>query len=63
MNDRDSWTLNAMTTYGGSFVKALVNLATHADPINLAKIKATWPEYWKDYEEKGKALEKQDARE
>lgn len=54
------WTCDAMDKYGGSFVKTLSNLARHADPINLAKIKATWPEYWLEYEKQGIELEKVD---
>jgi hypothetical protein len=28
----------------------LGDLARHAHAENLAKIKSTWPEYWKEYE-------------
>lgn len=41
----------AMRDYGGSFVKCLGKLLLLADEDNVAKIKATWPEYWKKYEE------------
>jgi hypothetical protein len=47
---RDLATIAAMQKYGGSFVKALSVAALHADPDNLAKLKATWPEYWQRYE-------------
>jgi len=62
MNDRDQrlrdyWTLQAMLKFGGGFVKCLAKATEHADPINLSKIKATWPEYWAEYEEKGRKLE------
>lgn len=57
MNDRDMWTVDAMEAQGGSFVKALGNAARHADTQNLQKIKETWPEYWADYEERGRKLE------
>lgn len=57
MNDRDHWTIDAMIKYGGSFVKQLGALAERADSFNLAKIKMTWPEYWTEYQEKGKELE------
>jgi hypothetical protein len=50
MDDQDLLTVEAMTRYGGSFVKALAELANRADSINLQKIKETWPEYWKEYE-------------
>lgn len=55
--NRDHWTIEAMSAYGGSFVKALSVAARYADSFNLAKIKRAWPEYWTDYEEKGIALE------
>lgn len=53
MNERDSWTVDAMENYGGSFVQALGHLARHADPENLDKIKDTWPSYWSSYETMG----------
>lgn len=54
---RDYWTIQAMSKYGGSFVKALAEAARRADPANLAKIKKAWPEYWSEYEKDGKELE------
>lgn len=54
--DFDFWTIQAMVKYGGSFVKGLAAAALHADRHNLAKIKATWPEYWEDYQEKGQVM-------
>lgn len=63
MSDRDIWTIDAMEKWGGSFVKQLGALARHADAQNLQKIKATWPEYWADYEAKGMALEKENEKE
>jgi hypothetical protein len=41
----------AMETFGGSFVRNLAALCHTADPVNLAKIKATWPDYWLEYAE------------
>lgn len=49
MNEQDYKVVENMEKYGGSFVKALAELARHADPINLAKIKFQWCEYWEDY--------------
>lgn len=54
MNDKDLKVIEAMETYGGSFVKNLAQLARSADRFNLIKIKQTWPEYWKQYEEMAK---------
>jgi hypothetical protein len=39
----------AMLKYGGSFVKALGEALSHADPINTKKIKKAFPEYWEEY--------------
>lgn len=51
MTDQDYKVIGAMRTYGGSFVKALATCAAYADASNLAKIKATWPDYWQVYVE------------
>lgn len=55
---RNYWTIEAMAKFGGSFVKALAECARRADRQNLAKIKMTWPDYWKEYEQRGRELEK-----
>ncbi len=54
MDKEDYEVVGMMRTYGGSFVKTLAELATRADPINLQKIKDTWPEYWEKYSMKNK---------
>ncbi len=41
----------AMARYGGSFVRHLGAAALCADPENLARLKAAWPEYWAEYAE------------
>jgi hypothetical protein len=41
--------IQAMRRFGGSFVRALAEAAQAADDVNFAKLKATWPEYWKKY--------------
>ena len=46
-----------MLAYGGSFVKALGEALSHADPSNTHKIRYTWPEYWPEYLERGKKLQ------
>lgn len=53
MNEQDYKTVEAMEKYGGSFVKALAELARRADPFNLELIKITWARYWKQYQEMG----------
>lgn len=57
--NRNYWTIEAMAKYGGSFVKALAEAARRADRTNLIRIQLTWPEYWNQYQEKGKQLEKE----
>ena len=46
-----------MEKYGGGFIKALANLARHADVHNLVIIKLNWAGYWTEYEEMGRRLE------
>ena len=45
----DLQTIEAMHRHGGPFTRALAHAAAAADPENLAKIKATWPEMWQTY--------------
>jgi hypothetical protein len=40
-----------MERFGGSFVRMLAACCHKADPVNFAKIKATWPELWAEYAE------------
>jgi len=49
MKDNDYLILEAMTTYGGSFVKTLAWAAQRADSENYAKLKAAFPELWDSY--------------
>lgn len=51
MNEEDYEIVEMMQRYGGSFVKSLAETCHHADPINLMKIKTTWPQYWEEYKE------------
>jgi hypothetical protein len=56
---------STMIEYGGSFVRKLGAAALVADPENLAKIKAAWPEYWSQYDRMAKQLsevEKQSSK-
>lgn len=52
----DKKTIETMMEYGGSFVRKLGAAALVADPDNLAKIKATWPDYWAQYDRMAKQL-------
>jgi hypothetical protein len=47
---------STMIEYGGSFVRKLGAAALVADQDNLAKIKATWPDYWAQYDRMAKQL-------
>lgn len=42
--------IETMHQRGGNFARALAHAAAAADPENLQKIKATWPELWEKYE-------------
>jgi hypothetical protein len=52
----DRKTIEAMMEYGGSFVRKLGAAALVADQENLAKIKATWPDYWAQYDRMAKQI-------
>jgi hypothetical protein len=56
MEDRQI--LEAMSRYGGSFVQALARAAERADPVNLGKLRAAFPDVWQEYAR----LASQDAR-
>ena len=49
MSIEDIQTIESMHRRGGAFARALAHAAAAADPENLAKIKATWPEPWEKY--------------
>jgi hypothetical protein len=53
MTNEERMTIQAMSKYGGSFVKCLANAALHADVVNLDKLKKAFPEYWAEYTFKG----------
>lgn len=43
--------VEAMENYGGSFVKALAECFRRADTENFVKLKLTFLNYWKQYDE------------
>lgn len=49
MNITDHEITTAMISFGGSFAAALGKLFQLGDPQNQARLKAAFPEYWKDY--------------
>jgi hypothetical protein len=48
--EEDSEVVEMMSTYGGSFVKALAECLHRADHINYRKLKETFSEYFEEYE-------------
>ena len=48
--DYDYLILDAMSTYGGSFVQQLSKLVRVADTTNFAKLKVTFANYWEEYD-------------
>ena len=48
-HDEDLAVLWQMRVNGGGFASALAEAAYRADAVNLAKIKATWPDLWLKY--------------
>lgn len=61
-DDTDFWTIEAMREYGGSFVKALAELASRADNWNLGRIKVCFKTYWKEYEKHGAKMKAERQR-
>jgi hypothetical protein len=47
--EADYATVEAMVRYGGSFVKALGQAWYAADSDNKSRLRAAFPEYWKQY--------------
>lgn len=56
MNDHDFKTIYAMKQYGGGFVHKLAELFELGDLKNQNKLKVAFSGYFKDYEERAKAL-------
>lgn len=50
MLDQDIPMVEAMETYGGSFVKALAQCFRRADSVNRARLFLAFPEYCQKYE-------------
>ena len=48
--EKDYLILDAMSKYGGSFVKQLATLAHCADSENFNKLKVAFANYWDQYE-------------
>jgi hypothetical protein len=49
MTDDD--VVTAMSMYGGSFVRGLATLWRFADPVNQARLKLAFADYWTEYAE------------
>lgn len=48
----------AMETFGGSFVKALANAMTHADPNNYTKLVVAFSNYVSEYRKIAKDMKR-----
>lgn len=51
LTEDDAAIIAAMRAFGGAFTRALGAAAAVADAINLAKLKAAFPDYWADYQQ------------
>jgi len=51
MDEKQMRTVEAMETYGGSFVKALARCFRVADQTNFQRLFITFNIYWREYEE------------
>ena len=49
MTDEERRIVEAMGTYGGSFVRALATAMMFADQINFAVLQDAFPAYWRHY--------------
>lgn len=47
----DVQVIQMMRRFGGSFARALAEACVCADDANLAKIRAAFPELWREYAE------------
>jgi len=45
----DEVVIEAMETYGGSFVRALALLYRTADPLNRARVRHSFSDYFEEY--------------
>ncbi len=55
MNENKEFEIvQAMKTYGGSFVVQLASLYERADANNREKIRNTWSNYWQQYKDMAK---------
>lgn len=52
MNEDDLKVVQAMESYGGSFVRALAKACYQADQYNLERIKKHFADYWDEYKKK-----------
>lgn len=50
MSEHDLNIVKAMNEYGSDFVQALSDCFFRADPVNFLKLKATFSDYWVQYE-------------
>ncbi len=61
MRKDDFEVTEAMLNYGGRFVVCLAKLARACNARDLKRLKATFPEYWEDYDKMAKFDAENDA--
>lgn len=49
--EKDTYMIEAMEKYGGSFVKSLASMLWLADIFNYNKLAKTFPEYFEQYKD------------
>jgi len=63
MNEKQFYyMIMAMERYGGSFVVALADCFRKADAVNFAKLMHAFPEYMKEYSQKGEMLSRKQEK-
>ena len=56
--NNDYKTLDAMELYGGGFASAIARAASRADHSNYARLRAAFPDLWREYAEMAEQLER-----
>ena len=54
LTDQELKVVEAMRTYGGSFIQSLAECFIHADEFNKAILKNAFRRYWNEYEQTAK---------
>ena len=54
-DELDDQVTDAMMRFGGGFISRLGQLFRYADPVNQARLKAAFPDYWAQFAELARA--------